>query len=98
MARIIDGFIGEIFSIESTGRKSESDWQWRKSYIGFRGRVVVCVDELKPDKRFLYIEDRYKYLITSLGDLKEEGNIITLTTKNSIYKMCVYKNKREMMN
>ena len=93
MAKIIDEFIGEIFSIESTGRKSEADWEWRKSYIGFRGRVIVCADELKPDKRFLYIEDRYKYLITGLGDLKEEGKIITLTTKNSIYKICVNKNK-----
>ena len=36
------------------------------------------------------------YLITGLGDLKEEGKIITLTTKNSIYKICVNKNKREM--
>ena len=93
MAKIIDEFIGEIFSIESTGRKSEADWEWRKSYIGFRGRVIVCADELKPDKRFLYIEDRYKYLITGLGVLKEEGKIITLTTKNSIYKICVNKNK-----
>ena len=30
--------------------------------------------------------------------LKEDGKIITLTTKNSIYKICVNKNKREMMN
>ena len=87
MAKIIDEFIGEIFSIESTGRKNEVDWKWRKSYMGFRGRVVVCVDEINPDKRFLYIEDVYKYLITSLGDFKEEGKIITLTTKNSIYKI-----------
>ncbi|MBQ9104371.1 MAG: hypothetical protein IJY57_04755 [Clostridia bacterium] len=91
MARIVDEFMGEIISIESTGRKSNEDWEWRKSYIGFWGRIIVCKDELKPDKHFLYIEDRSKYLITGLGDMKEEDGIITLTTKNSIYKVCVNK-------
>ncbi len=98
MAEIIEELYGEIISIESTGRKSNADWEWRKSYIGFCGRIIVCKDELKSDKRFLYIEDRYKYLITSLGDMKEEDGIITLMTKNSIYKICVNKKKREMMN
>ena len=96
MARIVDEFMGEIISIESTGRKSNADWEWRKSYIGFCGRIIIGKDELKPDKRFLYIEDRYKYLITGLGDMKEEDGIITLTTKNSIYKICVNKKKGEL--
>ncbi len=98
MAKIIEEIYGEIISIESTGRKSEADWKWRKIYIGCCGPMAICVDEDKPEKRFLYIEDRDKYLITSLGDLKEEDGIITLTTKNSIYKICVNKRKREMKN
>ncbi|MBO5067966.1 MAG: hypothetical protein J6C62_06150 [Clostridia bacterium] len=97
MAQIIEELYGEIISIESTGRKSNAEWEWRKSYIGFRGRIVICMDEIKPDKRFLYVEDKDKYLITSLGDIKEEDGIITLATKNSIYKICVNKKKREMM-
>lgn len=98
MAQIIEELYGEIISIESTGRKSNAEWEWRKSYIGFRGRMVICLDEIKPDKRFLYVEDKDKYLITSLGDIKEEDGIITLATKNSIYKICVNKKKRVMMN
>ena len=98
MAKIIDEFVGVIFAIESTGRKSEEEWSWRKSYIGIEGNFIVCEDESKPDKRFLYVEYIHKYLITSLGDLKEDEGIITLTTKNSIYKICVNKNKRESLN
>ena len=74
MARIIDEFIGEIFSIESTGRKSEADWEWRKSYIGFRGRIVICVDELKPEKRFLY--NLLMYKSKELFNRNLYGNII----------------------
>ena len=94
MAQIIEELYGEIISIESTGRKSNAEWEWRKSYIGFRGRIIICMDEIKLDKRFLYVEDRYKYLITGLGDMEEDDEIITLTTKNSIYKICANKRKR----
>ena len=47
MAQIIEELYGEIISIESTGRKSNAEWEWRKSYIGFRGRIIICMDEIK---------------------------------------------------
>ena len=69
---------------------------------GFLSTMEVPIDKFRLEYLKTIIEETDAKIVLSSSFrhffIKEEGKIITLTTKNSIYKICVNKNKREMMN
>ena len=88
MAEFIRKHLGKIVSAEPLNNsQNNEDWKWRKEYENFSG--VICVyrsQHKKPGKHFIIIvNDRLRYLKTSAGELKYEGDLLTLVTGNSKY-------------
>ena len=88
MAQLIRQHLGQLISVESRKTMQEEKWGWRKDYIGFCGAMSIYESlYTAPNKKFIVIYDiELHYLKTGAGELEEENGIITLTTKNSVYK------------
>jgi hypothetical protein len=88
MAKLIIKELGILLSVNPTDKtKDDVTWMWRKKYEGFLGIIHVYKSESKyPDKHFIAIYDvNLHCLKTSTGELSQEGDILKLTTVNSIY-------------
>lgn len=87
MPKLIKKYYGRILSVESKGTIEEGEWSWRPIFVGLRGVINIYESEIKdPGKHFIYIKGTDDYLRTGLGIMTEEDKIITLSTKNSVYK------------
>ena len=88
MAEFVRKHFGRIVSAEPLNNSQESEaWEWRKEYENFSG--VICVyqsQHKKPGKHFIKIvNDELRYLRPGTGELKYEGDLLTLVTGNSKY-------------
>ena len=62
-------------------------WNWREECVALKGILFIFESEKKyPGKYFIRFMNSEYDLITGCGDIATEGDIITLTTQNSIYK------------
>ena len=88
MAKLVSKHFGMVVSIEPTKSVQDIDkWSWRKKYEGFVGLMNVYESQREyPGKNFIVIYDiELNYLKTGVGELIHNGDILTLTTQNSIY-------------
>lgn len=88
MAEFVRKYFGKIISAEplNIAQKNEA-WKWRKEYENFSGDIYVYKSQHKhPGKHFIIIvNDELRYLRTGTGELKYEGDLLTLATVNSKY-------------
>ena len=101
MAEFIRKHLGKIVSAEPLNNAQDNEaWKWRKEYENFSG--VICVyqsQHKKPGKHFIIIvNDRLRYLKTSAGELKYEGDLLTLVTDNSKYTFKIIDDKERKVN
>ena len=101
MAEFIRKHLGKIVSSEPLNNSQDNEaWKWRKEYENFSG--VICVyqsQRKKPGKHFIIIvNDELSYLRTSVGDLKYEGDMLTLVTDNSKYTFKIIDDKERKVN
>ena len=99
MAELIKKQYGRVVSVEPRNpSKTSNERNWRKEYEGFCGIMHIYQSQHKcPGKHFIVIYDiELNYLKTGAGDLIEDGNRITLTTKNSTYTFeCINIERKE---
>ena len=98
MAELIKIQYGRVVSVEPRNPSAISqDWNWRKEFEGFCGIMHIYQSQHKhPGQHFIVIYDiEQNYLKTGAGDLINNGNRITLTTKNSIYTLECIEIKRQ---
>ncbi len=88
MAKQLRKHIATLLSISPIHTEQDADWSWRLQYVGIRGTMYIMRGERKySNKIFIVLSSDDKGSIqTSCGTLAENGNIITLTTGQSIYK------------
>ena len=88
MAKLIQKAFGKLVTVEpSRLHTNDETWLWRKNYEGFYGimHFYQCQHKLAK-KHFIVIYDiEMHYLKTGSGELKIDGKLITLITKNSKY-------------
>lgn len=99
MVELIKKEYGRVVSVEpSNPSETDKEWYWRKEFEGFCGimHIYQCQNKY-PGNHFIVIYDiELNYLKTGTGDLAEYGNLITLTTKNSIYTFeCINIERKE---
>jgi hypothetical protein len=89
MARLISAYEPAVLlSVEKQGDMVENRmWDWRLGYIGKPGCLSIWQSEQKsPDEQFIsmncYSTDVLK---TNFGEIVREGNLLSITTKNSRY-------------
>lgn len=93
MPILTNEYLGKIISVKSRGIKSKEEWKWRKKYKDIWGNIYVFESQEKVSiKKFILVKYYENYLRTGLGELKQKGKIIKLTTKNSVYKFRIIKN------
>ena len=88
MVKLISKHFGILVSVEPTEKtKDDNTWSWRKKYEGFLGIIHIYQSQRKdPNKHFIAICDiDLNCLETSIGELTHKSNLLTLTTRNSIY-------------
>ena len=88
MSKQLQEYSATLISINAVPSQQDSDWSWRLRYVGNQGKISIMQDEYKrPNKVFITmaITDE-EYIKTSPGTLVQDGNILTLTTNQSIYK------------
>ena len=88
MAKLVSKHFGMLLSVEPTEKtKDDKTWSWRKKYEGFLGIIHVYQSQHKSlNKHFIAICDiDLNCLETSIGELTYKSNLLTLTTRNSIY-------------
>ena len=78
--------------IKFTDLQNNSKNDWKKEYVNKRGLITVMNSHNKAWILFLTFDD--KYLQTSVGDIKINENLLTITTKNSIY---IFKIEKEVI-
>ena len=82
--------IAEFKSVEKVSDKQYELWKWREKYIGFHGELFIFESIKKfPGKRYIHFTDQHNYITTGYGEYSVDGNTITLTTHNSIYKFII---------
>ena len=90
MPKLVKKYYGRILTIISRGTIEEIEWSWRTIFIGLRGEIKVYKSEkVSPGKPFIYMKGTDSYIRTGIGEMSQNGDIITFTTKNSIYKFLV---------
>lgn len=88
MAKLVSKHFGMLLSVEPTEKsKDDTAWNWRKKYEGFLGIIHIYQSQRKdPNNHFIAICDiDLNCLETSVGELTYKSNLLTLTTRNSIY-------------
>ena len=87
MAMLKESTFGKLISIDSTNEEHERF----ADYIGLEGLILIWESQKKdPGKAFVHFypyEDdmMQRYLITSLGELVNDGKTIIVHTKHSTY-------------
>ena len=88
MAEFVRKHFGRIVSAEPLNNSQESEaCKWRKKYENFSCDICVYKSQHKhPGKYFIIIvNDELRYMRTGTGELKYEGDLLTLVTDNSKY-------------
>lgn len=94
MPKRIDFFnVAKLISVEKVSDMSDAKWRWRKNYVGCQCELFIFESESKnKGKRYIYFTDHSNYLKTGYGTYIIKDNILTMETKNSIYKFkIIYK-------
>lgn len=89
MPKYIRAFtVVEFKSVTNISDKPYDEWKWRERYIGFQGELFVFEStEKQPGKLYLNFTDHSRNCLnTGHGEYVIDGNILTMTTKNSIYE------------
>ncbi len=88
MPKLIDYFtVTELVSVERTSNVDYKNWKWREQYLNYLCELFIFESEEKrKGERYLYFTDHHNYLKTGYGVYTISNNIITMTTRNSIYK------------
>lgn len=92
MSKIIELYRhAELISVEKISDKNYRDWRWRECFLYLEGQLYILESkDIRKGERFIYFNLRDGYLRTNFGTYIIEDNIITMTTKNSIYKFKIH--------
>ena len=76
-----------LVSVEKVSEDSVDFWKWREGYVGYKGKLYLCVSVDKhPHEHFVRFTDHKDFnLTTSCGKVDISDNHLRITTKNSIY-------------
>lgn len=95
MPKPIDYFnVVEIISVEKVSDMNYEEWKWREEYINFQGILSIweSIEKFKGQHYISFNDLMGNYLRTGYGKYTINNNIITMTTRNSIYKFkIIYK-------
>ncbi|MBE6828421.1 MAG: hypothetical protein E7514_07435 [Ruminococcaceae bacterium] len=82
----------EVIGVENTGRHNDEDWSWRKDYLGFEGALIVFKNNKKDSNAYYAHITNFNggYLTTGYGEYQIENDILTIKTRNSIYKFQIF--------
>lgn len=89
MPKLIEQYdLAELISVEKISDKDYEDWKWREGYLGFQARLMIIESEMKYKGQIFISFNDFKgnYLNTGYGKYTIVDDIVTMTTKNSIYK------------
>lgn len=92
MCKIIESYRhAELISVEKISDKNYRDWRWRECFLFLEGQLYILESkDIRQGECFIYFNLRDGYLRTNFGIYIIEDNIITMTTKNSVYKFKIY--------
>ena len=88
MPKLVKYFmVAEFESVKKISYMDDADWKWREKYINFQGTVSIWESTEKfKGKHFISFNDLMgNYMHTGYGEYTISNNIITMTTRNSIY-------------
>jgi|GEM_PF-3208081 len=88
MGKIIGEHIAMLINVESTHYEPDNEWMWRTDLIGRTGYVEIYDDASEKGQGNVHIaffDDGGFELKTGYGKIMVGENILTLTTKRSIY-------------
>ena len=94
MPKLIDFFnVAELISVEKLSDMSDEKWNWRIDYVGYQCELFILEsEEENKGKRYIYFTEHHDYLKTGYGTYSIDDDIITMKTKNTIYKFkIIYK-------
>ena len=76
-----------IQSVQKISDMDYEEWKWREQYVDFQGTVSIWESTEKfKGKHFISFNDLMgNYMHTGCGEYTVSDNIITMTTRNSIY-------------
>lgn len=88
MPKLIDFFnVAELISVEKTSDMDYGMWKWREQYLHYQCELFIFESEEKrKGERYIHFTSHHEYLTTGYGTYTISDNIITMTTRNSIYK------------
>ncbi len=97
MPKLIEGYEAAICkSIRRISDMPYKIWNWREECVALKGILFIFESEKKhPGKYFIRFMNSEYDLITGCGEIVNEGNIITLTTQNSIYEFEISRGVKE---
>ena len=88
MAKLIDYYQNVIIkSVQNIFDIDYEKWKWREQYIDFQGTISIWESTEKfKGKHFISFNDLMgNHIHTGYGEYTIINNIITMTTRNSIY-------------
>ena len=76
-----------IKSVQKISDMDYEDWKWREQYVDFQGIISIWESTEKfKGKHFISFNDLMgNHMHTGYGEYTISNNIITMTTRNSIY-------------
>ena len=88
MIKLIDFFnVSELISVEKTSDMDYENWKWREQYLNYQCELFIYENEEEhKGERYIYFTSHHEYLTTGYGSYTISNNIITMTTRNSVYQ------------
>ena len=76
-----------IKSVQKISDMDYKEWKWREEYINFQGILSIWESTKKfKGQRYISVNDLMgNWMHTGYGEYTISDNIITMTTRNSIY-------------
>ena len=80
--------VAEYKAVKKVSAKDDSDWNWRKKYIGYQGELYIMESVTKfPGKQYLCFTDHSRnWVTTGYGKVTADENTVRISTPNSIYE------------
>lgn len=80
--------VAEVISVEKVSDMDYEKWKWREEFIHFQGILSIWESTKKFNgQQYISFNDLMgNYLRTGYGKYNISNSIITMTTRNSIYK------------
>ena len=88
MPKLIDYYQNVIIkSVQQISNMDYEKWKWREQYIDFQGTISIWESTEKfKGQHFISFNDLMgNHMHTGYGEYTISNNIITMTTRNSIY-------------